>query len=107
MRVVVAGLGVQGQKRKAVAGSEVVATVDPVHPEAQYKRIEDVPVGINTVFAYVCAKSDLLDMARMEFSKFAKADSGKPTERFESSALDKIGKKSDKSYLDESWEIAA
>lgn len=45
MRVVVAGLGVQGQKRKAVAGKEVVATVDPVHPEAQYKRIEDVPVG--------------------------------------------------------------
>ncbi len=45
MRVVVAGLGVQGQKRKAVAGKEVVATVDPVHPDAQYKRIEDVPVG--------------------------------------------------------------
>lgn len=45
MRVVVAGLGVQGQKRKAVAGKEVVATVDPVHPEAQYKRIEDVPIG--------------------------------------------------------------
>ncbi len=45
MRVVVAGLGVQGQKRKAVAGKEVVATVDPVHPEAQYKRIEDVPLG--------------------------------------------------------------
>lgn len=45
MRVVVAGLGVQGEKRKAVAGKEVVATVDPVHPEAQYKRIEDVPIG--------------------------------------------------------------
>lgn len=45
MRVVVAGLGVQGQKRKAVAGKAVVATVDPVHPEAQYKRIEDVPPG--------------------------------------------------------------
>jgi len=45
MRVVVAGLGVQGQKRKAVAGKEVVATVDPVHPEADYKRIEDVPLG--------------------------------------------------------------
>ena len=45
MRVVVAGLGVQGQKRKAVAGKAVVATVDPVHSEAQYKRIEDVPLG--------------------------------------------------------------
>ena len=45
MRVVVAGLGVQGQKRKAVAGSDIVATVDPYHPDAQYKSIEDVPLG--------------------------------------------------------------
>lgn len=44
MRVVVVGLGVQGHKRRAVAGEAVVATVDPVHPEAQYKRIEDVPL---------------------------------------------------------------
>jgi scyllo-inositol 2-dehydrogenase (NADP+) len=45
MRVVVVGLGVQGHKRKAVAGKEAVATVDPVNPEAQYKRLEDVPLG--------------------------------------------------------------
>lgn len=45
MRVVVAGLGVQGYKRRAVAGKEVVATVDPVNAEAQYKRIEDVPLA--------------------------------------------------------------
>lgn len=45
MRVVVAGLGVQGRKRLAVAGRDVVATVDPVAPEARYRRIEDVPVG--------------------------------------------------------------
>ena len=44
MKVVVVGLGVQGQKRKAIAGSDVVATVDPVHPEAHYKRIEDLPL---------------------------------------------------------------
>lgn len=44
MRVVVAGLGVQGQKRKAVAGKEVVATIDPFNVDAQYKRIEDVPL---------------------------------------------------------------
>lgn len=37
------GLGVQGKKRLAVAGIDVAATVDPVQPEAQYKRIEDVP----------------------------------------------------------------
>ena len=44
MRVIVAGLGVQGQKRKAVAGKDVVALVDPVNSEANFKRIEDVPL---------------------------------------------------------------
>jgi predicted dehydrogenase len=44
MRVIVAGLGVQGQKRKAVAGKDVVAIVDPFHSDATYKRIEDVPL---------------------------------------------------------------
>ncbi len=45
MRVVVVGLGVQGHKRREVAGPEAVATVDPVHPQAQFRRIEDVPLG--------------------------------------------------------------
>ena len=45
MRMVVAGLGVQGRKRLAVAGADVVATVDPVSPDARYRRIEDVPLG--------------------------------------------------------------
>lgn len=44
MRVVVVGLGVQGNKRQAVAGKDVVATVDPVHPQAQFKSIEEVPL---------------------------------------------------------------
>jgi scyllo-inositol 2-dehydrogenase (NADP+) len=44
MRVIVVGLGVQGKKRQAVAGSDVVATVDPVHPEATYQKIENVPL---------------------------------------------------------------
>ena len=44
MRVIVVGLGVQGKKRQAVAGDEVVATVDPVHPDATYQNIEDVPL---------------------------------------------------------------
>jgi scyllo-inositol 2-dehydrogenase (NADP+) len=43
MRVVVAGLGVQGYKRRAVAGSDFVASVDPVNAEADYRRLEDVP----------------------------------------------------------------
>ena len=44
MRVVVAGLGVQGQKRRRVAGRDFVAAVDPVNSEAEYRRIEDAPL---------------------------------------------------------------
>jgi scyllo-inositol 2-dehydrogenase (NADP+) len=44
MRVVVVGLGVQGHKRRDIAGAEAVATVDPVNPQAQYKRLGDVPL---------------------------------------------------------------
>ena len=45
MRVVVAGLGVQGRKRIAAAGADVVGTVDPRVAEARYRRIEDVPLA--------------------------------------------------------------
>tara|TARA_R110001606_G_scaffold363289_1_gene517301 strand:+ start:11341 stop:12273 length:933 start_codon:yes stop_codon:yes gene_type:complete len=44
MKVVVVGLGVQGYKRRRVAGEDFVADVDPVNPEARYKSIEDVPL---------------------------------------------------------------
>lgn len=43
MKVIVVGLGVQGHKRRAVAKDEFVAAVDPVNPEAQYRRLQDVP----------------------------------------------------------------
>ena len=43
MKVIVVGLGVQGTKRRAVAKEEFVAAVDPVNPEAQYRRVQDVP----------------------------------------------------------------
>lgn len=43
MRVIVVGLGVQGRKRRAIAGAEVVATVDPVQ-EADALDIEAIPV---------------------------------------------------------------
>jgi predicted dehydrogenase len=43
LRVVVVGLGVQGKKRLAIAGSDAVATVDPVHAEARFRSIEQVP----------------------------------------------------------------
>ena len=44
MRTMVAGLGVQGNKRIRFAGKDVVATVDPVVPEAQYASVRDVPL---------------------------------------------------------------
>jgi scyllo-inositol 2-dehydrogenase (NADP+) len=44
MRVVVAGLGIQGRKRQAVAGMDCVATVDPVHQDADYKSLAEVPL---------------------------------------------------------------
>ncbi len=57
MRVIVVGLGVQGNKRCAVAGKEVVATVDPVHPEATYRSLADVPLGMYDA-ALVCTPDD-------------------------------------------------
>lgn len=63
MRVVIVGLGVQGTKRRAVAGKEVVATVDPVRGDADYVSLTDVPLSSYDA-ALVCtpdeAKADLL-----------------------------------------------
>ena len=44
MRVIVAGLGIQGRKRLAVAGGDAVGSVDPVAADATYGRIQDVPL---------------------------------------------------------------
>ena len=38
MRVIVVGLGVQGHKRRRIAGADVVAAVDPVTADARYRR---------------------------------------------------------------------
>jgi scyllo-inositol 2-dehydrogenase (NADP+) len=43
MRIVVAGYGVQGRKRKLFAGEDCVAVVDPVHPDADFGALQDVP----------------------------------------------------------------
>ena len=45
MKVIIVGLGIQGTKRKHIAGSDVVATVDPVVAEADYQSIEAVPTA--------------------------------------------------------------
>ena len=57
MRVIVVGLGVQGIKRRAVAGKEVIATVDPVHVEADFKSLADVPLSTFDA-ALVCTPDD-------------------------------------------------
>lgn len=45
MRVIVVGMGVQGEKRRIHAGSDVTATVDPVADDVDFKSVEDVPLA--------------------------------------------------------------
>jgi scyllo-inositol 2-dehydrogenase (NADP+) len=45
MRVVVVGLGIQGRKRRAVAGADAVATVDPAIADADFRRLQQVPLA--------------------------------------------------------------
>jgi predicted dehydrogenase len=62
-RCIVIGYGVQGRKRRAIAGSDVAAIVDPVAEGANYRYVRDVPLG-SYDSALVCtpdgAKSELL-----------------------------------------------
>lgn len=45
MRLAIVGLGIQGRKRMATAGADVVATVDPVNPAASHTDIAQVPLA--------------------------------------------------------------
>lgn len=44
MRVIVVGLGVQGNKRKDILGENLVGVVDPFKPEADFANARDVPL---------------------------------------------------------------
>jgi len=57
MRVVVVGLGVQGQKRRRVAAGDAVATVDPIVADASHRRIEEVPTSTYDA-ALVCTPDE-------------------------------------------------
>lgn len=57
MRVIVVGLGVQGHKRRRFASTDYVASVDPVNPDADYRRLEDVP-GDSYDAALVCVPDE-------------------------------------------------
>ncbi len=60
MRVIVIGLGVQGHKRAQVAGGDVVATVDPLKPEAGHKDVRDVALASYDA-ALVCTPDSAKD----------------------------------------------
>jgi predicted dehydrogenase len=45
MRAIIVGLGVQGRKRLRICGTDLVATVDPVIVDADYRDVHDVPLG--------------------------------------------------------------
>ena len=64
MKTALIGLGVQGKKRLAVAGKDIVATVDTVAPEARHRTIDQVPIDSYEA-ALVCtpdsAKLEILD----------------------------------------------
>lgn len=57
MKVIVVGLGVQGHKRRRFAGADYVCSVDPVHPEAEYKTVQKVPLA-NYDAALVCTPDE-------------------------------------------------
>ena len=45
MRVIVVGMGVQGEKRRTAAGPDYVASVDLVRSAADFRSVQDVPIG--------------------------------------------------------------
>jgi predicted dehydrogenase len=65
MRIIVIGLGVQGAKRRRVAGADYVASVDPVHPEADYRDVADVP--LDTYDAALCCVPDAPKMKLLSY----------------------------------------
>lgn len=46
MKTIVVGFGNQGRKRARVATDELVATVDPFNPEADYKSLEEIDFSL-------------------------------------------------------------
>tara|TARA_R110002110_G_scaffold376568_2_gene586588 strand:- start:94438 stop:95376 length:939 start_codon:yes stop_codon:yes gene_type:complete len=57
MRVVVVGIGVQGRKRRAIGGDDVVATIDPYADDVDFDKLEDVPLDSFDA-ALVCTPDD-------------------------------------------------
>lgn len=64
MRVIVVGLGVQGRKRALVAGSDLVATVDPTVKDADHRDIGEV--AANTYDAALLCTPDAVKFGLIE-----------------------------------------
>jgi scyllo-inositol 2-dehydrogenase (NADP+) len=90
MRAIVAGLGIQGRKRLAVAGPDAVASVDPVAADADFRRVEEVPLSRYDA-ALVCtpdeAKIELLSYL-LENGKHVLVE--KPLLADDTAALDRL-----------------
>lgn len=68
-RVIVVGLGVQGEKRRKAAGPDFVATVDPVNPRADYKTAYDVPLDSYDAVLACIPDEPKVDLLRYFLSK--------------------------------------
>lgn len=69
MRVIVAGLGIQGYKRRKHAGKDYVASVDPVNKEAEYLQLADVPLD-----SYDAILACIPDEPKVELLRYAMAN---------------------------------
>ena len=65
LKVIIAGMGVQGSKRQHVAGKDVIATVDPFAPGVDYKDVRNVPLD-----AYEAALLCTPDEPKVEIIKY-------------------------------------
>jgi len=58
MRTIVIGLGIQGNKRKTVAGNDFKFSVDPLNEKASYKHLDEVDFK-SFDSAFLCVPDDL------------------------------------------------
>lgn len=65
MRCVVAGLGVQGLKRRHHAGHDYVASVDPINAEAKFRDLKEVPLN-----SYDAVLACIPDQPKLELLRY-------------------------------------
>lgn len=64
LRVIVIGLGVQGHKRRRIAGDDFVAAVDPVNGDAAYSSVSEVPLDAYDAALVCVPDAEKLDLLR-------------------------------------------